>query len=76
MEGQANDGNAWYYFGGISGHAGLFSNAAGVAELGRFYLNTAAALGIAGAELKAQSPAPRPFLQGTEEGGLLGVDGG
>ena len=52
VEGQANDGNAWYYFGGISGHAGLFSNAAGVAELGRFYLNTQEA----------------PFLRALEEG--------
>lgn len=40
VAGQANDGNAWYYFGGVSGHAGLFSNCVGVAELGRFYLNT------------------------------------
>lgn len=38
--GQVNDGNAWYYFGGVSGHAGLFSDSVGVAELGRFYLNT------------------------------------
>lgn len=40
IQGEANDGNAWYYFNGISGHAGLFSDAAGVGALGRFYLNT------------------------------------
>ena len=38
--GEANDGNCWYYFGGISGHAGLFSDLAGVCRLGMFYLNT------------------------------------
>ena len=52
VSGQANDGNAWYYFGGVSGHAGLFSDAAGVAALGRFYLNTEEA----------------PFLRALEEG--------
>lgn len=36
--GEANDGNCQYYFNGISGHAGLFSNAEGVARLGMFYL--------------------------------------
>ena len=36
--GEANDGNAWYYFGGVSGHAGLFADAGGAAALGRFYL--------------------------------------
>lgn len=37
--GEANDGNCWYYFGGVSGHAGLFSDLAGVCRLGMFYLN-------------------------------------
>lgn len=38
--GEANDGNAHYYFGGISGHAGLFGTRRAVAALGRFYLST------------------------------------
>ena len=38
--GEANDGNAFYYFNGVSGHAGLFGTAKAVAELGRFYLST------------------------------------
>ena len=38
--GEPNDGNAWYYFHGVSGHAGLFGTAGAVAELGRFYLTT------------------------------------
>lgn len=36
--GQANDGNAFYYFHGVSGHAGLFGALSSVAGLGRFYL--------------------------------------
>lgn len=37
--GQANDGNCWYYFGGISGHAGLFAPVDALVKLGRRYLN-------------------------------------
>nr|WP_318683883.1 serine hydrolase domain-containing protein [uncultured Acetatifactor sp.] len=37
--GEANDGNCWYYFQGISGHAGLFSNAEDVCRFGMFFLN-------------------------------------
>lgn len=44
VTGEANDGNAWYFFGGTSGHAGLFSDAAGVAALGQFYLSAEAAV--------------------------------
>ena len=36
--GQPNDGNAFYYFHGISGHAGLLGTVDGVARLGQFYL--------------------------------------
>ena len=38
--GQPNDGNAYYYFHSVSGHAGLFGTREGVARLGQFYLNT------------------------------------
>ena len=38
--GEPNDGNAHYYFNGISGHAGLFGTSRAVAKLGLFYLNT------------------------------------
>lgn len=38
--GQPNDGNAFYYFHSVSGHAGLFGTREGVARLGQFYLNT------------------------------------
>lgn len=40
IRGQANDGNAWYCFNGVSGHAGLFSDVDGVSALGQLYLNT------------------------------------
>lgn len=38
--GEANDGNAYYYFKGVSGHAGLFGTANALARLGQFYLST------------------------------------
>ncbi|MGP4105674.1 serine hydrolase domain-containing protein [Virgibacillus sp. L01] len=36
--GEVNDGNTYYYFGGESGHAGLFSNVKDLATLGELYL--------------------------------------
>lgn len=38
--GQANDGNCWYYFSGVSGHAGLFAPAYALIKLGQFYLTS------------------------------------
>lgn len=38
--GTCNDGNAHYFFGGASGHAGVFANASALATLCRFYMNT------------------------------------
>lgn len=40
VRGSCNDGNAYYYFGGASGHAGIFATADAMAALGRFYLST------------------------------------
>ncbi|MDI9520590.1 MAG: serine hydrolase [Bacillota bacterium] len=42
--GQAHDGNSWYAFCGVSGHAGIFSNLDGVQKLGQHYLSTDSAL--------------------------------
>lgn len=39
IQGACNDGNAWYFFGGVAGHAGLFGDAADLCALGRLYLN-------------------------------------
>jgi serine-type D-Ala-D-Ala carboxypeptidase len=36
--GEVNDGNAYYYLNGVSGHAGLFSNAYDLAKLSKVYL--------------------------------------
>lgn len=38
--GEPNDGNAYYYFNSVSGHAGLFGTCASLAKLGSFYLST------------------------------------
>lgn len=54
--GQTNDGNAYYYFKGVSGHAGLFTDADSVAQFGRFYLQ--------GDEWFAQALQPQPGCEG------------
>ncbi|MGM7701800.1 serine hydrolase domain-containing protein [Pseudalkalibacillus sp. Hm43] len=36
---EVNDGNTHYFFRGVSGHAGLFSNVDDVLELGRIYID-------------------------------------
>lgn len=40
IRGTCNDGNAFYYFGGVSGHAGIFSTARALSKLGKFLLTT------------------------------------
>ncbi|QOR67045.1 serine hydrolase [Cytobacillus suaedae] len=37
--GQVNDGNAYYYFKGVSGHAGLFASAEDLSKIGEIYTN-------------------------------------
>jgi CubicO group peptidase (beta-lactamase class C family) len=39
MRGQVNDGNAFYFLQGVSGHAGVFGSAADILRLGELYLN-------------------------------------
>lgn len=39
ITGEVNDGNAFYYFQGVSGHAGLFANALDVSKIGQLYAN-------------------------------------
>jgi len=39
IRGEVHDGNAWYGFGGIAGHAGLFGTARDLARYGQFWLN-------------------------------------
>ena len=40
VRGQVNDGNCHYYFGGVSGHAGIFADAAAYERLCRYFMNT------------------------------------
>lgn len=40
LRGQVHDGNAWYYFGGVAGHAGIFATAIAYEKLMQHYLNT------------------------------------
>lgn len=39
IRGEVHDGNAWYGFGGIAGHAGLFGTAMDLFRYGRMWLN-------------------------------------
>ncbi len=39
LQGEAHDEKAWYSMGGVSGHAGLFSNATDLAILGQLMIN-------------------------------------
>jgi len=45
LDGEVNDGNAWYANGGVAGHAGLFSTAADLAVMLDMLLNRGAAAG-------------------------------
>ena len=40
VRGEVNDGNSWYYFGGVAGHAGIFADAEAYERLCRFYMAT------------------------------------
>jgi len=39
IHGEVHDGNAWYGFGGVAGHAGLFGTAIDLARYGQAWLN-------------------------------------
>ena len=45
IRGEADDGNCYYYFSGVAGHAGIFSSAKDLCELGKLYLPGRAAQG-------------------------------
>lgn len=40
LKGQVHDGNCHYYFGGVSGHAGIFAHVQAYVDLCRFYMTT------------------------------------
>ncbi len=56
VRGEANDGNAHYYFGGVSGHAGVFADAAAWERLCRFCMNSDDPLVLEAQREQPQSP--------------------
>lgn len=54
IRGEVHDGNAWYGFGGIAGHAGLFGTAMDLYRYGRMWLN--------GGELDGVRILPEPIV--------------
>ena len=39
VRGEVHDGNSWYFFGGVAGHAGIFAEAEAYEKLCRIYMN-------------------------------------
>ena len=56
VRGEVNDGNAHYYFGGVSGHAGIFADAAAWERLCRFCMNSGDPLIIAAQKEQPVAP--------------------
>ena len=54
VRGEANDGNCFYYFHGVSGHAGIFADAPAYERLCQYYMKTALPLLI---EAQQEQPA-------------------
>ena len=44
VRGQVNDGNSWYYFSGVAGHAGIFADAPACERLCQYYMTADDAL--------------------------------
>ena len=54
--GEANDGNCFYYFGGVSGHAGIFADAAAYERLCQYFMNAREPLLIEAQREQRESP--------------------
>ena len=54
VRGEANDGNCYYFFGGMSGHAGIFADASAYERLCQVYMNSASPLFL---EAQREQPA-------------------
>jgi len=65
LEGEADDGNCHYYFGGTAGHAGVFSTARDLCALGRVYLDLSFREGFIAGELAEEA--------GRDHGGNRGL---
>jgi CubicO group peptidase (beta-lactamase class C family) len=68
LSGEVNDGNAFHAFGGVAGHAGLFSNAGELSLLVRLLLGR----GVADGRRYIESATVDTFLTSTGEGQALG----
>ena len=56
VKGKANDGNCHYYFGGVSGHAGVFADAAAYERLCQYFMNAREPLLIEAQREQTDSP--------------------
>ena len=56
VRGEANDGNCFYYFHGVSGHAGIFADALAYERLCQYYMKTALPLLIEAQEEQSAAP--------------------
>ncbi len=54
LEGEANDGNCWHAFGGVAGHAGLFTSAPDLLRFGRAVLSSLGGSGLWSRETVAE----------------------
>ena len=54
--GQANDGNCYYYFRGVSGHAGIFADAAAYERLCQYFMTAREPLLISAQQEQKESP--------------------
>jgi CubicO group peptidase (beta-lactamase class C family) len=68
LVGEVNDGNAWHAFGGVAGHAGLFSNARELDALLRILLGG----GLAHGRRWVSAAVVERFLASTGDGQALG----
>jgi CubicO group peptidase (beta-lactamase class C family) len=81
IRGEVHDGNAWYGFGGIAGHAGLFGTVADLFRYGQMWLNGGELGGtrILPADLVAEAISEQAHIDGERRGlgwRLVPSDGG
>lgn len=78
VAGSCNDGNAHYYFGGASGHAGIFATPGAMEQLGRFLLTTGRPAFVAAMQTLEQGRGlgfdrSDPYLEGCGHSGFTGT---
>lgn len=70
IRGEVHDGNAWYGFGGVAGHAGLFGTAADLYRYGQMWLNGGELDGtrVLPADLVAEATSKQACFEGERRG--------